>query len=233
MGRNELFSRLFVFCAAACPLVCAAPVWAQQAPLPAPAAYPANTPDSSYAQYFGDGLRQFGEGNYGRAIPNLLRAYALDSKAETLSLVIASYDKMGFCDAAARQTQVFEAVHAGEDTPSPERCAQAGTVELECVGATGPLVGEPARVDGQFDVGCGQSLRFRLVSTKFRSARGAQRPRGERSMWLKGPRFRFVWSPSVSRSAGARRAVQTYANWPISRSMSNGSPTRALAIPSF
>jgi|GEM_PF-6012002 len=160
MGRNELFSRLFVFCAAACPLVCAAPVWAQQAPLPAPAAYPANTPDSSYAQYFGDGLRQFGEGNYGRAIPNLLRAYALDSKAETLSLVIASYDKMGFCDAAARQTQVFEAVHAGEDTPSPERCAQAGTVELECVGATGPLVGEPARVDGQFDVGCGQSLRL-------------------------------------------------------------------------
>src|SRR5690606_15633495 len=76
------------------------------------------------------------------------------------ALVIASYDKMGFCDAAARQTEVFEAVHTGETAPAPGRCAQAGTVELACVGATGPLNGEPARVDGNFDVACGQALRL-------------------------------------------------------------------------
>lgn len=140
------------------PLVGAAPGWAQQTP--GPAGHPTGSQDANYAQYFGDGLRQFGEGNYGQAIPNLLRAYALDSKADTLRLVITAYDKMGFCDAAARQTEVFLAVHTGEDAPAPERCAQAGTVELECVGATGPLVGEPARVDGQFEVGCGQSLRL-------------------------------------------------------------------------
>lgn len=167
MRKNQLLSRLFVFPAALLLLALAAPAQAQPTPNPAPNAPKASAQPLSYAQYFGDGLRAFGEGNYERAIPSLLRAYALDLKAETLSLVIVAYDRMGFCDAAARQTEVFKAVHAAEQPPEPSRCAQAGTVELECVGVAGSLTGETARVDGRFEVACGRALRLPAGEHEF------------------------------------------------------------------
>ncbi|AWV89032.1 hypothetical protein DN745_06640 [Bradymonas sediminis] len=147
---------MIALCALALPLASATQAHAQSTPK----ARHASSQDSRYAQYFGDGLREFGEGNFERAIPNLLRAYALDSRAETLGLVISAYDKMGYCDAALRQLEVFESAHARASAPGLAECAKIGTVQLECVGAAGALAGESAQVNGRFEVTCGEAVRL-------------------------------------------------------------------------
>lgn len=212
MRKNQLLSRLFIFAAAAVPLALATVAQAQNTPGPASIAAEASAQELSYAQYFGDGLREFGEGNYEKAIPNLLRAYALDSKAETLGFVIAAYDEMGFCDAASRQTEVFKAAHAGEDTPEPSRCAQAGTVELECVGVGGLLAGEPARVDGRFDVACGRTLRLPVGEHEFAVGQGETKNSRRRIRVLENKtvslRLESFGEPKRWRAAGGPEVAQ-------------------------
>jgi hypothetical protein len=110
-------------------------------------------PDDAYARYYGDGLRHYAEGNFGEAVENLFRAYALQSKASTMGLIVTSYDRMGFCDAAERQLGVHQLVHPDAASPSLDNCAATGTVAIAC---TGPETG--VTVDRQFQVSCGQRI---------------------------------------------------------------------------
>lgn len=180
MKNYQFLSRIIVCCIPALVFGWPQPAVAQEGGGESAAPRAQASPGAGrYAQYFGDGLREFGEGDYARSIHNLMRAYALDSRAETLALVVAAYDKMGFCDAASRQIEVFRAAHSGEDAPQLARCTQAGAVKLECVGVNGPMVSDRVRVDGQFEVRCGQNVALPPGEHVFRFARGGA-PRSAR-----------------------------------------------------
>lgn len=106
-----------------------------------------------YARYYGDGLRHFAEGDFAEAVEHLFRAYALEPEASTMGLIVASYDKMGFCDAAKRQLDVHRLVHPDAKAPSLDRCKATGTVAITCEGPEAPVT-----VDRQFQVACGQRV---------------------------------------------------------------------------
>lgn len=107
----------------------------------------------AYARYYGDGLRHYAEGDFGQAVENLFRAYALESKASTLGLIVTSYDKMGFCDAAKRQLGVHQLVHPEASSPELRQCASTGIVAITCKGPEADVT-----VDRQFHVSCGQRI---------------------------------------------------------------------------
>jgi hypothetical protein len=110
-------------------------------------------PDDAYARYYGDGLRHYAEGDFSQAVENLFRAYALESKASTLGLIVTSYDKMGFCDAATRQLSVHRMVHPDTTSPTLSNCASTGAVAISCKGPEAAVT-----VDRQFTVSCGQRI---------------------------------------------------------------------------
>ncbi|QDG53223.1 hypothetical protein FIV42_21475 [Persicimonas caeni] len=109
--------------------------------------------EAAYARYYGDGLRHYAEGNFSAAVENLFRAYAVEPEASTMGLIVASYDKMGFCDAALRQIDVHRLVHPDTKIPTLQRCKSTGTVTLACEGPEAAVI-----VDRQFEVACGQEV---------------------------------------------------------------------------
>jgi hypothetical protein len=110
-------------------------------------------PDDAYARFFGDGLRHLGEGRLSEAVEELFRAYAIDESPQTLSLIIGAYDRMGFCDAADVQRQLHADRHPESEPPRSQRCANTGQLRVECDRPAAPV-----RVDGRFEVACGQTV---------------------------------------------------------------------------
>ncbi len=108
---------------------------------------------SAYSRYYGDGLRHYAEGDFEAAVENLFRAYALRAKASTMRLIVDSYDKMGFCDAASRQLSVYRMVHPDAPIPKLSRCGTTGTLQVQCEGPQAAIT-----VDHQFDVTCGERV---------------------------------------------------------------------------
>src|SRR5690554_7504216 len=62
----------------------------------------------AHADFYGNGLRSYTEGNYVEAIDHLFHAFALRPSAEVLRLIVRSYDFMGHCDAAQKQRVFFK-----------------------------------------------------------------------------------------------------------------------------
>lgn len=139
---------------------------------------PAEVQDAAYAQYFGDGLRLFAEGQFGPAAQNLLRAYAMDARARTLAMAISAYDEMGFCDAVSRQTLLYQQAHPDAPPLAISRCKAPGQLVLECAGLR-PEVGEGwVRVNDEFDVKCGRDIALPAgehhLRARTRTVRGEQ-----------------------------------------------------------
>lgn len=119
---------------------------------------PADLQDAVYAQYFGDGLRLFAEGQFAPAAQNLLRAYAMDSRARTLAMAVSAYDAMGFCDAVSRQAQLYQQAHPDAPALTITRCKTPGQLVLECAGPRAEVGDGWVSVNDEFDVKCGRDI---------------------------------------------------------------------------
>lgn len=158
---------------------------------------------AAYAQSLGDGLRHHAEGRFDQAVEHLFRAYAMDSRAKTLRLIVDSYDQMGFCDAAARQIEIFERDHPDGQPPELERCASTGVLHIECSQPEATV-----RIDDHFDARCGRTLdlpvgEHRVSGALVESARTVGVEAGEAS------RVELTIRPRVARLSRAGTSVDT------------------------
>lgn len=108
---------------------------------------------STYAQYMGDGMRFYAEGQYMLAVENLYRAYALRPDANTMKFIVRSYDLLGHCSAATRQLELFAVAHAGVLAPPLQQCARPATLQVECIPEQGVV-----HISPHIQVQCGQSI---------------------------------------------------------------------------
>ncbi|MFP4601241.1 MAG: hypothetical protein ACLFVJ_23535 [Persicimonas sp.] len=156
---------------------------------------------AEYARSLGDGLRHHAEGRFDQAVEHLFRAYARDSRAKTLRFIVDSYDQMGFCDAAARQIDIYERDHPDAQPPQLERCASTGALSLECSRDEATV-----RIDGHFEARCGQSVdlpagEHRVAGPLIESARTVKIEAGEAA------RVELTVRPRVSRLSRAGSTI--------------------------
>lgn len=164
---------------------------------------PQSHESDGYARHLGDGLRHHAEGRFDQAVEHLFRAYAMDSRAKTLRLIVDSYDQMGFCDAAARQSDIFERNHPDAQPPEMERCANTGELTIEC---SQPKT--TVHIDEHFEARCGQTIdlpvgEHRVTGTLVESARTVKVEAGESA------RVELTIRPRVSRLSRAGSTSDT------------------------
>lgn len=158
---------------------------------------------AAYARSLGDGLRHYAEGRFGQAVEHLFRAYAMDSRARTLELIIDAYDQMGFCDAAGRQLDLYERDHAAQTVPTLDSCASTGELSIECSQSEATV-----RIDGRFEARCGQTVHLpvgehRLSGTLVESTQTVKIEQG------KAARIDLTIRPRVSRLSQTRSTIGT------------------------
>lgn len=166
----------------------------------------------AYARYYGDGLRHYAQGNFSQAVENLFRAYAIMPKASTLGLIVGSYDKLGFCDAAARQLDVHRLVHPDTEAPVLNRCNQTGILAIACEGPVAAIT-----IDRRFEVACDQEVAL-PVGEHHLSAERVDAPK--KVVVTKGERIEIVlkFTPAPKRwksatgSAGVPKLPDSAAN---------------------
>ncbi len=107
----------------------------------------------AYAEYYGNGLRSYTEGNYVEAIDQLFRAFALQQSPDLLRLIIRSYDAMGHCDAAQKQRTFFQDLYPRDLAPPPDQCQSTAALTIECT-----PVRTPVTVNYVIDSYCGATL---------------------------------------------------------------------------
>jgi hypothetical protein len=159
--------------------------------------------NDAYVRYYGDGLRHYAEGDFGAAVQNLFRAYALDSKPSTLGLIVTSYDKMGYCDAAERQLGVHRLVHPDAGSPELIHCSSTGTVEIACKGPEADVT-----VDRQFQVSCGQRIALPVGEHRL-SAERVDSPRRFTVQAGRTARVELAFAPAPTRWNTASSRTQS------------------------
>lgn len=111
------------------------------------------TSNEAYADFYGNGLRSYTEGNYVEAIDHLFHAFALRPSAEILRLIIRSYDFMGHCDAAQKQRVFFQEIYPREAVAPPDQCKQTASLTIDCT-----PIRTPVTVNYVIDSFCGATL---------------------------------------------------------------------------
>lgn len=118
------------------------------------ACLPAVASADDYASNYGDGMRLYAEGRYDIALKNLYRAYAEKPSANLMKLIIRSHDFMGHCSAVERQTLYFKDVYPKQELPTVQRCANPGTLKIQC-SAPGQVL-----IDDMITAACGAEVKL-------------------------------------------------------------------------
>ncbi len=111
------------------------------------------TSNEAYADFYGNGLRFYTEGNYVEAIDHLFHAFALRPSIDVLRLIVRSYDFMGHCDAAQKQRVFFQELYPRESVPPADQCKETATLTIDCTPTRTPVI-----VNHVIDSYCGATL---------------------------------------------------------------------------
>ena len=108
----------------------------------------------TWESHYAEGLRHYAEGREHHAVNHLFRAYGIEPSAQVMELIVEVYDRMGHCEAAARQQAYYQGRY-GEDDAEVELnlCEETGTLIVDCESQHAGVV-----INDGIEAGCGHTV---------------------------------------------------------------------------